>query len=83
MKRVIADCKENDWDDIRIGGPHFLGYDFTVSDDEDDEEIKNFVMDQLKKYKRGCISVKVYNVPEPKIWSREEIEKCIKENELW
>ena len=82
MKRVTIDCERNDWEDIRCGGPQFLGFDFTVDDSEDDEELKKFLQEKLKQYKRGCISINIHTIIQPKIWTREEMEECIKTAEL-
>ena len=83
MKNVVIDCERNDWEDIRIGGPHYLGYDFNVDDSENDEELKAFLQEKLKQYKRGCISITIRKVEQPKIWTREEMEDCIKNNGLY
>jgi hypothetical protein len=36
-------CAENDYADIRCGGPVTLGYDFIMSPDENTEEIINHI----------------------------------------
>lgn len=82
MKRVIIDCEENDWEDIKCGGPHYLGYDFVVDDSEDNEDLKNFLRKTLKLYRRGCVDIKIYDIKNPKVWTRDEMEECIKINEL-
>ena len=78
-------CERNDPVDIRCGGPAVLGYDFGVSPDEDEAEILKFLRETLKKYNRPLIgiSVKVQkDFPVKHLWTKERMEKCIKENAL-
>ena len=77
MKRVIIDCKQNDWDDIKYGGPQFLGFDFKVDDSEDDKELEAWLRKTLKKYGHNIISIKIYKIDE-NTWTREKMEECIK-----
>ena len=77
MKRVIIDCERNDLDDIKYGGPQYLGFDFKVSDSEDDKELEAWLRKTLKKYGHNIISIKIYKIDE-NIWTRDEMEECIK-----
>lgn len=77
MKRVIIDCERNDWDDIKYGGPQYLGFDFKVSDSEDDKELEAWLRKTLKKYGHNIISIKIHKIDES-IWTRDEMEECIK-----
>lgn len=78
MKRVIIDCEQNDWDDIRHGGPQFLGFDFVVDSSENNEDLEKFLRKTLKISGHSCLGIKIYELDKPKIWTREEIEECIK-----
>ena len=82
MKRVEIDCKQNDWDDIRYGGPHFLGFEFVVDSSENDKDLEKFLREKLKKYGNPCLSINIYDMEEPKVWTREEMEECIKNNKF-
>ena len=78
-------CKQNDLTDIRCGGPATLGYDFYVNPDENLTELRAFLKDCLKKYNRPLmdISFGVYeDYPVKNLWTREEMEKNIKEREI-
>lgn len=82
--RVISvSCKENDSVDIYCGGPPMLGYDFSVSPDEDINEWMKKVKGFVNKYNRPFIGIsqsKQKDFPVEHLWSLERIEKCIKEN---
>lgn len=82
MKRVVIDCEKNDEVDIRCGGPQYLGFDFVVDDSENDKELYDFLKVKLKENGHSCLGIKIYDIPEYKIWTREEMEKCIKETEF-
>lgn len=77
MKRVVIDCERNDWEDIKCGGPQYLGFDFKVSDSEDDKDLEAWLRKTLKMYGHNIISIMIYKIDE-NIWSREEMEECIK-----
>ena len=78
MKKVIIDCEQNDLDDIKYGGPQFLGFDFVVDSSENDEELERFLRKTLKIAGHDCLGIKIYELDQPKIWTREEMEECIK-----
>lgn len=78
-------CERNDPVDIRCGGPAMLGYDFGVSPDENETEIKEFLEATVKKYKRPFIRIttsKQKNFPVKHLWTKEKMEDCIKNNEI-
>ena len=77
MKKVVIDCERNDWDDIKYGGPQYLGFDFKVDDSEDDKELEAWLRKTLKMYGHNIISIRIYKIDEY-IWSREKMEECIK-----
>lgn len=77
MKRVVIDCERNDWEDIKCGGPQYLGFEFKVSDCEDDKELEAWLRKTLKMYGHNIISIRIYKIDED-IWSREKMEECIK-----
>jgi len=76
-------CKMNDWSDIKCGGSPTLGYDFYVDGEKpkNKEKFEKIIEDLLKKYNRHYQSISVDKVKEfreDKLWSEEDIEKCIK-----
>lgn len=82
---VDITCKENDSADIKCGGPATLGYDFYLSSDKDEKEIKKFLKSCLKKYNRPYINIifhKEKNFPIKKLWTKKKIEKCIKNHNI-
>jgi hypothetical protein len=82
---IEVNCIQNDWDDIKIGGPSVLGYDFYVSSDEE-KTIDFFIEKCIKKYDRPLIDIH-HNVEKDfsveKLWTNDMIDECIKENEIW
>ena len=82
MKRVVIDCERNDWEDIKCGGPQFLGFDFVVDDSENNKELEEFLRETLKKSGNPCIGIRIYDIKDPKVWSRKEMEECIKNNKF-
>ena len=83
--RVDVSCERNDPVDIKGGGPAMLGYDFYVSPDENIFDLIDFIYDCIRKYKRPFIGISTgerKDFPVGNLWTREEIEKCIKENKI-
>lgn len=81
MKKVVIDCEQNDYDDIMYGGPLYLGFTFYVDDSEDDEDLKKFLRETLKKNNRDCLGINIYKMPD-KVWNRTEMENYIKTAKL-
>lgn len=82
---VDVSCEENDSVDIKAGGPEMLGYDFFVNPDEKIEDLYVFIKKCLKKYHRPIIGVHIDTRKDflvDNLWTREMIEKCIKEHNL-
>jgi hypothetical protein len=82
---VDVSCERNDSTDIKCGGPAMLGYDFFVSPDEEIADLMNFIHYCIKKYHRPFIGIATSekkNFPVENLWTREMIEKCIKENAI-
>ena len=77
MKRVVIDCERNDWEDIKCGGPQFLGFDFKVDDSEDDKDLEEWLRKTLKTYGHKIYSIRIYKIDE-EVWTREKMEECIK-----
>jgi hypothetical protein len=78
-------CDRNDPVDVRCGGPAVLGYDFFVSPDEDVEDLKKFLENCIKKYRRPFMGISTSShkdFPVENLWTREMMEKCIKENSI-
>ena len=78
MKKIVVDCERNDLEDIRCGGPQYLGFDFFIKDEEA-EELKQVVMQELRNNEIPYISISIENVPKIETWGKEEIIKCIKQ----
>ncbi len=82
---IDVTCAHNDPVDIRCGGPATIGYEFIISPDEDVEDMTNFIKSCLKKYRRPLIGIDTStrkDFPVEHLWTKERIEKCIKENSL-
>lgn len=81
---VDVSCERNDdFNDIKCGGAPILGYDFFVSPDENRDELYAFIRKCLRAYKRPLIGINMCvcrDFPVDKLWTREMIEKCIKEH---
>jgi len=76
MIKVVVDVKRNDWDDIKYGGPQFLGYTFFIDDSEDTNELTKTIKELLKKVHLPCLSINFYPMKQ-KIWTKDEIINCI------
>jgi len=82
---VDATCERNDSADIKCGGPATLGYEFYVSPDENIFDLIDFINDCIRKYRRPFIGISTRekkDFPVGNLWTREQIEKCIKENAI-
>jgi hypothetical protein len=82
---VDVSCERNDPTDIKCGGPAMLGYEFYVSPDENIFELIDFISEVIKKYHRPFIGIctgEKKDFPVNNLWTREEIENCIKKNEI-
>lgn len=78
-------CAENDSTDIKCGGPAILGYYFSVSTDETKEDIIKFIKNCIEKYNRPLMGIStrlVKNTPVEHLWTKDKIEKCIKEYDV-
>lgn len=76
MIKVEVNVKRNELDDIKYGGPQFLGYTFFIDDNADIEEYKNIIKESLKKVKLPCLSI-IFYPQKQKIWTKDEIVNCI------
>lgn len=77
-------CGMNDYADIKCGGSPTLGYDFYVNgeDKKNKDKFKIIIESLLKKYKRKYQSINIDTMKEfreDKVWSEDDIEKCIKQ----
>lgn len=76
----IVNCEQNDLSDIRCGGPHFLGFDFYVDVEEDEDNMKEWLEKELHKNNKPCISIITSDVKlVKKLWTQEMMTQCIKE----
>jgi len=80
LLKIDVDVCENDYDDIKYGGPAMLGFTFYVSDDINKEDFENIIRVNLSKNGLPCKSIRFTKVPDYKIWSKEEIIDCINKN---
>ena len=78
MKLIVVNCEENDIVDIKCGGPRYLGFDFIVNDNEV-EEMTNFIKDTLKENNTPLISIYSTETTSTNLWTKEKIKECIKE----
>jgi hypothetical protein len=80
---VDVSCAMNDYADIKCGGSPVLGYNFFVSPDENRDQLYIFIKKCLKTYGRPFIGISIdvrKDFPVDKLWTREMMAKCIKEN---
>lgn len=83
--KIKVDCKYNDDEDIKCGGPYCLGYDFYVNQNEVDD-ITDFIKDTCDEFNVPIIALYydkeiLYERDIEKVWTKEKIYKCIKNNE--
>ena len=80
---IAVDCVENDSQDIRIGGPQYIGYDFYV-EREKAEEMIEFIEKVLERTGAPLLSIYVAGTvvkEKEDVWTKEKINKCISNNE--
>ena len=56
---ISVDSQNNSREDIRAGGCHTRGYDFFVSPDDDIEEIKTLIKNEMKKNRQPLMGMSV------------------------
>lgn len=80
--KVEVNCKRNDWEDIKCGGSPILGYDFYVDRDLNKEDVKKFIRETFKEFKRKhLIGIHIVEGPDiPKLWELDKIKECIRKN---
>lgn len=80
---IAIDCQENDRQDIRMGGPQYLGYDFYVEKAKA-KEMLAYITKTMKTLKIPLLDIrnagKVYK-EEHQVWTEERIHKCLANNE--
>jgi len=80
---IDISCAYNDRVDVMAGGPAVTGYEFYVSPDENEEDLRKFVVAMVKKYNRPYMGVSFSikkNYPVEHLWTKERMEQCIKDN---
>lgn len=79
-KHISVDCVENDRVDINCGGPRMLGYDFNVSNDMNEGDIRQFLIDELKKNGQPLKSITITyrKIDARHHWTKERIAEEIK-----
>jgi len=82
---IDISCEYNDSVDVRAGGSAVLGYEFYVSPDEKEGDLRKFVDETMnhfnRKYMGVTFSIKK-DFPVKHLWTRERMAKCIEENEF-
>ncbi len=82
VRKVSINVCANDRQDIKCGGPSFLGFDFHIDADEAPAKLRKFLEKELTKRKLPAGSIQIdapeWVESEAKCWSREEISTCIK-----
>ncbi len=79
---IGVDCTKNDPVDIRCGGPTYLGFDFYVKP-EQEEEMKQFIIMSLRFFKVPIANIYfsgTIEVPEKDVWTKTRIVKAIKKD---
>jgi hypothetical protein len=86
VKDVSVNVCENEPQDIRCGGPRFVGYDFAVCAGVPDEEIEEFIRASLKKHGRPCTSIHISSTRRAArrrdVWTRRRIEDEIRAEDV-
>ena len=80
---IMVDCVRNDKQDIKCGGPQFLGYDFYVRIEET-KEIITFIKKTMNELGVPLINIRLQKdvmKKESSIWTKERIKSCIVNNE--
>jgi len=85
--KIKVNCIQNDWADIKCGGPPILGYDFYIDGSKESNKDKyiKFIEKTLKKYNRPLIGISTHEVKDfdkRRLWNEKTIEECIKNNPL-
>ena len=80
---ISIDCRINDAQDIKMGGPQYLGFDFYVAA-EQAKEMEKFIekaMNDLQiPISSLCIEEDEVLKPPSKVWNKKKIMNCLKEN---
>lgn len=82
--KIVVDCIHNDAQDIRMGGPEYLGFDFFIKK-EQTEEIKTFIKETLEENNAPLINMYSEDVEEQPdhLWNKQEIKEEIEEEVDW
>lgn len=83
--KISVDCKYNDDEDIKCGGPYSLGYDFYVNRDQVNE-MMDFIKTTCDEFNVPILALYydkeiLYEKDAEKVWTKEKIYECIKNNE--
>lgn len=82
-RKYEVSCRPNDSVDIKRGGLVSISFDFYVNEEKPAEEIIAFIREELRKNNLPLISIitrKNYFVP--KLWTKKDIAKCIKNDRI-
>ncbi len=82
--KIVVDCIKNDAQDIRMGGPEYLGFDFFI-DNKQTEEIKTFIKETLEENKVPLINMYSEDVEEQPdyLWNKQKIKQEIEKEIDW
>lgn len=76
---MSIDTVKNDKEDIRCGGPQYLGFDFYMEfeNKKDAEKYKGVISELFRKLNKSFIGVRIEERAYMKIWSKAEVENYI------
>lgn len=77
--KISVDCKKNDKEDVKCGGPLYLGFDFYVLEDKVDEMLSYVkqTFEDLGLYYERIYANKDAIYLRTKAWDKESIYNCI------
>lgn len=79
---IAVNCKINSEENIKLGSPTIVGYDFYVSETENFETIKLYISKELKINNQPLISIEdkgLSEVEKIRVFSKKKIKACIKQ----
>jgi len=83
-KHYSVNCKENDYTDIKCGGPLYLGFDFYIDSTILEKKIIKKLKKLLKENNLPYISISVLGKKlVEKLWSQTMVKKCIEDYKLY
>lgn len=84
MVRITVNCEPNNIVDIKAGGPDWLGFDFYINDNDNQDDYISFIKDEIKKNNLPLDSIYANKCSKPfgmyadAAWHKKMISDCIK-----